>query len=135
MHRTFNSELTLPLPLDILPDTSHPSARGRHGGPVADFGLIRIVVRVIGAAVAAEAVGPMELLLVGELGGAVVGIVERIHAADVVVEFIGGAAAAARRRIGAGLGQLTVDTGEHGGVVGAELLAECRRGGSPCIAS
>jgi hypothetical protein len=64
-------------------------SRGFHELPVAGFVMIRIVACVVGVAVIAVAVGPVILLGGGMLRGAVVRIVDGVHAAEVIVKVIG----------------------------------------------
>ena len=80
-------------------DSNSPS--GCHELPVAILVLVRIVRSVLGLAVLPVPVGPVVLVVIGMLGGAVVRIVHRFDAADVIVKLVarastGRAASAAR---------------------------------------
>src|SRR5262245_52348148 len=113
-----------------LPELPH---RG-HELPVALFVLVGVIGGFVGVAVVAVAVGPVVLLVVTVLGRAVVGIVDGVHAADVVVEFLDRTAGFGTRASAGGTrgGELAVNGGKHGVVVGADLAAE-RGGGSDLI--
>src|ERR1039457_1349215 len=61
---------------------------GLHKLPVAVLAAVRIVAGDVRVAVAAVAIGPVELLVAGLLRGPVIGVVKSFDAADVIVELL-----------------------------------------------